>query len=207
MIEFAYDVEFDRAALLTLENQVLGGVRTSMQDVLDNLVGVIKAKFDDQKLADTVEGHVTGADVAGQRDQYEIVGTVTSTWPEMIWYEQGRPPGGKMPPKQALIGWSVRKGLQPDPAKTQLAFAYAINASRINKDKKAIPLDVLVEWINKNGFTPSEQFAFDSMAYAIGLKIVRTGILGHHYFQQGLEENRAFIQQSFEQTVISTQGI
>jgi hypothetical protein len=67
-----------------------------MQIVLDELVANIKGKFTDAELANTVIGFI---------DQYTHVGSdvlvegkVTSTWQDMVWYEKGRPAGGKMPP-------------------------------------------------------------------------------------------------------------
>lgn len=204
MIEVQYNVTFDRT-VLNLENRVLGSQRQSMQTVVETLTTNIKNKFTDQNLADTITGVVDGSGHGLGADVYAITGRVTSTWPDMIYFEQGRP-AGKMPPTAKIAGWAVRRGIQPDPAKVQLAFAYAINASRLKRDKHALPLDVLVDWQNKNGITPSPEFAMHSMAYAIALKIARDGVPGHHYFEQGLNETRPLIQQTFESAVISSTG-
>jgi hypothetical protein len=206
MLEIDYNVTFD-AQVHNLENRLLGGTRASMQHVVDTLVGNIKNRFDDQKLADTVVGTVDGTGSGMAADQYAITGHVTSTWPEMIYFEQGRPAGGKMPPTRKIAGWAVRKGMQPDPAKTQVAFAYAINAVRKRNNKKAVPVDVLVDWQRKAGVVPSAEFAINSMAYAIALKVQRDGLPGHHYFAQGLAETRPVIAQTFEHAVTTTTGI
>jgi hypothetical protein len=200
MIEILYNVQFDRA-VLNLENRILGAVQAAAQQNVDALVSNIKSKFDDQTLADSIEGHVEASGTGLAADEYAITGIITSTSPVMVWYERGRPPGGKMPPKDAIRGWAVRKGLQPDPERTAIAFAFAINASRKKKGKKPVPTDVLVEWQARSGIVASEEFAFDSMAYAIGLKIQREGIAGHHFFEQGLEESRGQFSQTFDQMI------
>jgi hypothetical protein len=206
MIEFDYNVTFDRT-VLNLENRLLGGTRQSMKAVVDVLVDNIKNRFDDQKLADTVVGTVDGTSHNMSADDYAITGHVTSTWPEMIWYEQGRPAGGKMPSTRKIAGWAVRQGIKPDPVKTQIAFAYAINAVRARNNKHKVPVDILVEWQRKSGVVPSAEFAINSMAFAIALKIQRDGLPGHHYFAQGLAEARPVIAQTFENAVVSTTAI
>lgn len=205
MIDLEYNVAFDVQAIAALENRVLTPMFKSMQQVVDALVENIQHKFGNPDLADTVVGTTYGKDLPGS--QFEITGTVTSTWPAMIWYEKGRPPGGKMPPVQAIHGWAVRKGIQPDPVRTMQSFAIAINVLRARANKKKVPLDVLVEWATNKGIVPSQEFAVDSMAFAMAKKIQRDGLPGHHHFAQGLEETKPFINQSFENVVIASYGL
>lgn len=207
LIELQYQVTFDRAFIFGIENRLLGGVRQSMQQVVDKLVGNIKSQFTDAALADTVQGTVDGSGFGLAADDYAVTGRVFSTWADMIWFEQGRPPGGKMPPVKKIAGWAVRKGIEPDPVRTQRAFAFAINVIRLRKEKHAVPVDALVEWMNKANVQPSAEFAINSMAYAFAKKIQRDGVPGHHYFQQGLEMTKPDIHASFEHVVVSTRGV
>jgi hypothetical protein len=201
MISFEYYVKSDVERLTDISNRVGRGVRSAMQLVLDELVANIKGKFSDSQLADTVIGYINRYTVEGS--DILVEGKVTSTWPEMVYHELGRPAGGKMPPVDAIVAWAQRKGITPDPAKTMISFAYAANFNRVNKrDLHALPVDVLVSWAEEKGITPTEDFAYRSMAFAMAKKIQREGIPGKHYFQQGLAETQSFIHNSFENVVI-----
>lgn len=200
MISFEYRTDVQSLAVNDLTNRVVSGTRGSMQLVLDELVANIKRKFSDTALADTVIGFIRLNSQTG--DGLTLEGVVTSTWPAMIHYEKGRKPGGKMPPIQALMDYATKHGIQPDPAKTAISFAYAVNHNRVKRDLHALPVDVIVNWQAESGFSISEEFALRSMAFAMAKKIQRDGIPGKHYFEQGLEETRPFIHQSFEQVVI-----
>jgi hypothetical protein len=194
VIELFYNVTID-PSVFKIENRFVGNIRLSMENLVNVLVNNIRANFTDASLAQTIEGKVDGADVSA--NVYAVIGHVGSTWPDMIYYEIGRP-SGKMPLPGALAPWIARKGIKPDPQKTLVAFAYTINTLRLKNQKKAVPVQVLVDWANNKGIVPSEQFAMKSLEYAIGLKVKRQGIPGHFYFQQGLDATRPEITRTFE---------
>lgn len=205
MISFEYSVALETRATLNLENRITRGARAQMQAAVDLTVANIKAQFTDQKLADTIEGKVVVGE-GNERDAGGLVGRITSTWPNMVHYDAGRPPGG-MPPVDNLVAWSERKGIEPDPEKAKLSFAFAINAKREKDARHKVPVDVLVDWMNANGIVPSPDFARRSMAFGMAVNIARNGLPGHHYFAQGLEMSRAAINALFENVVIETTGI
>ncbi len=183
---------------------IASGAEKAMQNVIDKLVENIQGHFDDESLAQTVTGFIDERRFTG--DAFEITGLVTSTWANMIWYEKGRQPGGKMPPKDAILRYAARHNITPDPERSALAFAFAINVARQRKGKHRLPVSVLVEWQNRTGIVVPEDFAMNSMAYAIAKKIQRDGIPGRHYFEMGLDDTRDFITDSFENVVIATTG-
>ena len=203
MISFEYLAEKSKK-LNNMPDKTVLGVDAAMQTVLDKLVANIQGHFDDSSLAQTVTSFIDDRKFTG--DAYEVTGIVTSTWANMIWYEKGRQPGGKMPPKDAILRYAARHNITPDPERSALAFAFAINVARQRKGKHKVPVDVLVEWQNRTGIIVPEDFALNSMAYAIGKKIQRDGIPGRHYFEMGLDDTRNFISDSFESVVISTTG-
>ncbi len=197
--------KFDGQNLVNLTDRVNFGIKGAMQLVLDHLVDNIKGQFDDTQLAQTVTSFIEENSIGGNNTL--VVGHVTSTWANMKYYEEGRKPGGKMPPIDALVAYANRKGIQPDVGKSQVAFAFAINAARQKRNKHRVPIDVLVEWQNKMGIVVPPDFAVNSMAYAMGKKIVKEGIAGRHYFALGLAASQPMIHNSFENVVISTTGI
>lgn len=205
MISLEYAATFQTKETFNLLDRLDAGLMNTMQIVLDRLVENIKSRFTDNDLADTVTSF-TEKDTAHGTD-IAVTGTVTSTWQNMIWYEKGRPPGGKMPPRDAILRYIERHGIQPDPAKAALAFAFAINTARLKKNKHAVPLDALVEWQNRAGIVIPEDFQLNSMAFAIGKKIVKEGIPGRHYFELGLEQTTPFINESFESMVFTATGV
>lgn len=204
MISFQAAVEMNTEVIFNLPDMVTGGVRNAMQDVLDKLVQNIQGHFDDSSLAQTVTSFIEDSELTA--NDFTIEGVVTSTWANMIWYEVGRKPGGKMPPREAILAYANRHNITPDPEKSALSFAYAINVARARKGKHKLPLDVLVEWQERKGIVVPEDFALNSMAYAIGKKIQRDGIPGRHYFEKGLNDTRDFITESFESVVIGIEG-
>lgn len=206
MISFEYVVERDVKGIDNLANRFNLGTRQTMQTVLDTLVANIQGKFSDAGLARTVTGFIVNEGVAGA-DGYVIEGQVTSTWANMIWYEKGRRAGGKMPPRDAILSYMARHGITPDPEKAKLAFAFAINIARQRDGKHRVPIDALVEWQNRAGVVVPEDFALNSVAYAIGKKIVREGIPGKHFFAQGLAETMPFINNSFESVAVTATGM
>jgi hypothetical protein len=205
MISIDYAVKFNAQNLENLTDRVNFGVQSAMQVVLDNLVANIKGQFDDTQLANTVTAFIEEASIGNNNTL--VTGRVTSTWANMKYYEEGRQPGGKMPPIEALVAYAERHGIQPDLEKSQVAFAFAINVARQRRNKHRVPVDVLVEWQNKMGIVVPPEFAVNSMAYAMGKKIVKEGIAGRHYFKLGLAASQAMIHNSFENVVISTTGI
>ena len=204
MISVEYQVQIENRLLLNLSNRVLRGARDSMQAAVDLLVDNIKARFDEPRLAETVTGTVDI--VGGDRENQVIVGKVSSTWANMVHYERGRKPGGRLPPLDKIGDYARRKGIQPDAERTKLAFAFAINARRARDEKHRIPIQVLVDWQTKTGVVPSEKFAFDSMVFAMAKVIQRDGIPGHHHFQDGLADSRQAITDAFERVTVSATG-
>ena len=205
MISLEYMVTIDDRSIINLVNRIGAGVKDAMQDVVDTLTDNIKGHFDDTRLAETVNGIVEMGGISGSSDII-VTGKVSSTWADMVWYENGRPPG-KMPPLDKIVSWATSKGIQPDRQKSMVAFAFAINRSRQAHGKHQVPIDVLVNWQTANGIVPSEDFAIRSVAYAIGLKIAREGVAGKHFFALGLQETQPLIHSSFENVVVNTTGI
>jgi hypothetical protein len=206
MITFEYAVEQNVKGIDQLADRFNVGTRQTMQTVLDTLVANIQGKFSDAALARTVTSFIVNEGKLGS-DSYVIEGQVTSTWANMIWYEKGRRAGGKMPPQDAILSYMARHGITPDPDKARLAFAFAINVARQRDGKHRVPIDALVEWQNRAGVVVPNDFALNSVAYAIGKKIVREGIPGRHFFAQGLAETMPFINSSFESVVVTATGI
>jgi hypothetical protein len=206
-LSLEYAVNANLGRLNSLTGGLAAGVRDTMQTVLDALVANIRGKFSDSELASTVISYIS--DAGGQTgDQFIVEGHVISTWGNMIWYELGRLPGGKMPPIDAMLAYINKHGIKPDPQKTVVSFAHAVNYNRVNKrGLHALPLDVLVNWAQDKPVDISQEFALKSLAFAMAKKIQRDGVPGKHHFEQGLAETRPFIQASFEHVVISTTGI
>lgn len=207
MITFEYSTIARMDRLNNLSNRLTAGVRDTMQVVLDAVVANIQGKFTDRQLAQTVISFIDDASAAGGAD-FTVTGHVTSTWANMIWHELGRKPGGKMPPIDAMLAYINKHGIKPDPKKTLVSFAYAANYNRANKrNLHELPIDVLVNWAEDKGITPTDEFALRSLAFAFAKKIQRDGVPGKHFFQQGLDESRALIHESFESVAIRTNGI
>jgi hypothetical protein len=204
-LSIEYMTHFSNDGLVNITNRISLGVKQAMQEIIDKLVKDIKGQFDDTALAETVVGIVQAGGIGGS-DDFFITGNVTSTWAGMKWYEAGRQPGGKMPPIDALVAYANKHGIKPDPEKSKTSFAFAINAARKKKDKHFVPIDVLVRWMDTKNIEVPADFALRSMAFAMGKKIVKEGIAGHHYFAIALAQNAELINNSIEGAVISVTG-
>lgn len=213
MISFEYAVTYATRNVFALTSIVTDSIERDMQTVVDALVKNVQANIPDGDLAQTVVGVVSQG---GSGAVYnEVTGSVYSTWPNMYWYEHGRPPGGKMPPSDKIINWIKKHGIKPDPEKTLRSFAFAVNWNRTQAvryihnapNRGWVSIDILVAWAKNKGIVPTEEFALKSLAFAIGKEIVRRGIEGKHAFEKGLAETRPMIHETFQDVLIRTTGL
>jgi hypothetical protein len=99
------------------------------------------------------------------------------------WVQSGRAPGKKGVPVSAIMQWMGYRGITATDSnnqkygalQSQVATAYIINKGRIKKNKKPLPMDVLIKWVKDKNI----RFNIDlqkGMAFAIQSNIKKFGI-------------------------------